>query len=117
MQAGKLDRRVRIERRTDTRDQYGQPIPTWAMIGKERWAQKSPLYGTERFISDQFVSREQVEFTVRWARDLEDLNPKDRIVYPVTTAPTDSQIYEIIAVNEIGRYEGLRIMTARRSEA
>ena len=116
MLAGKLDRRIRIERRTDTLDEVGQPIPTWAMIGPARWAQRSAISGTERFISDQFVAREQTEFQVRWAPDLADLNPKDRVVYPFTTAPTNSQIYEIMAVHEIGRNEGLRIMTARRSE-
>jgi SPP1 family predicted phage head-tail adaptor len=116
MQAGKLDRKISIERRTDTRDAYGQPIPTWERIGLTRSARRFPVAGDERFSSDQFIAREQIEFTIRWASDLSDLNSKDRVVYPATTSPIDSEIYEIIAVHEIGRREGLKIITARRSE-
>lgn len=118
MRAGKLDRKIQIERRTDTRDDHGQPIAVWTRIGTTRWASYGPVSGAERFIADQFVAREQVEFQVRWASDLDDLNPKDRIVFPITSGTaSDSQIYEIMAVHEIGRREGLRIITARRSEA
>jgi SPP1 family predicted phage head-tail adaptor len=119
MQAGKLDRKISIQRRTDTRDAHGQPIPDWSQIGLSRWARKMPVEGSERFIADQFISREQVTWEVRWSTDLADLNPKDRIVYPITApsgTPLDSEIYEIMAVIEVGRRVGLRIMTARRSE-
>jgi head-tail adaptor len=117
MQAGKLDRKISIERRTDTRDSYGQPIAAWSRIGVTRWASKVPVGGTERFGSEQFIGREQNTFEVRWTTDLADLNPMDRIVYPPTSGTPDaSEIYEIMAVNEIGRRKALRIMTARRAE-
>lgn len=117
MRAGELDRRVSIERRVDTRDEHGQPIPTWTRIGKIRPARQFGMSGYERFGSDQYVGRQQTEFHVRWAQDLADLGPKDRIVYPPQSdTPSSNEIYEIMAVHEIGRREGLRIMTARRSE-
>ena len=116
MQAGKLDRRISIERRTDTRDEVGQPIPDWERIGTARWARYFPVSGDERFTSDQFIARQQIEWTVRWATDLAEVNPLDRIVYPVTTTPTNSEIYDIIAVHEVGRRQGLKIITARRAE-
>lgn len=115
--AGQLDRLISIQRRTDTRDDHGEPIATWSRIGRKRWAQYRPMSGNERYVADQFVALEQVEFQVRWAKDLEDLNPKDRIIYPATDTITDRQIYEIMGVLEIGRREGFRIMTARRQEA
>lgn len=119
MKSGSLDRRIQIQRRTDTRDAHGQPIPTWATIGAVRWASYGPVGGAERYVSDQFVAREQVEFIVRWTTDLSDINPKDRVVFPIVTSGTvpDSQTYEIMAVHEIGRREGLRIVTARRGES
>jgi hypothetical protein len=46
----------------------------------------------------------------------------DRIVYvtyDITTSPSDPvefEYYEIIAVHEIGRREGFRIITVRRTE-
>lgn len=116
MRIGPLDRVISIERRTDTRDEVGQPIPTWERIGTTRWAMKRPVGGTERFSADQFIAREQVEFTVRWAEDLASLSPLDRIVYPAVSEPTNAQIFELMAVHDLGRKEGLRIMTARRSE-
>lgn len=117
MQAGKLDRKISIQRRADTLDDHGQPIPAWTQIGAYRWSRKEPVNGSERFASDQFIGREQNTFEVRWTEDLADLNPKDRIVYPVTDTPADNEIYEIMAVHEMGRRHGLTIMTARRSEA
>ena len=112
-----LDRRISIERNTPVRDTHGEPIGVWARIGKVRWARYRPITGDERFGGDQFIASEQVEFTVRWANDLADLNPKDRVVYPAVTGTPEAQtIYDIMAVHEMGRREGLRIMTARRAE-
>ena len=116
MKLGKLDRRISIQRKTDTQDVHGQPIPVWTQIGRQRWAAYYPVSGDERFISDQFVGRQQTEFQVQWATDLADLSPLDRVVFPYSTSPTDSDIYDIMAVHEIGRRVGLRILTARRSE-
>jgi SPP1 family predicted phage head-tail adaptor len=116
MQAGQLDRRILIQRKTETRDTYGQPIPAWTTIGRTRWANYRPMRGTERFASDQFIARQQVEFQVRWAEDLSDLSPMDRIVFPVSTSPAASETYEIMAVHEFGRRQMLRILAARRSE-
>jgi SPP1 family predicted phage head-tail adaptor len=119
MQGGELDRRIIIQDKTETRDSYGQPIPSWSQVGKVRWANYRPIRGTERFVSEQFLAREQVEFQVRWTTDLADLSPMDRVVYPVPAVgetPTDSETYEIMAVHEFGRRVFLRILTARRSE-
>lgn len=119
MRAGNLSRRISIQRRTDTQDSAGQPIPTWTQIGSVRWAERKPAGGYEKFGAEQFLAREQVVWEVRYSSDLSGLNPKDRIVYPVPgldETPADSHIYEILAVSEIGRFQGLKILTARRSE-
>ena len=116
MRAGRINRRVLVQRRVDTQDASGQPIPEWVTIGAPRWADRQPAGGSEKFGSDQFLAREQIVWELRWTSDLENLNPKDRIVYPVTSSPVDSEIYEILNVGEIGRRQGFRILTARRSE-
>jgi head-tail adaptor len=116
VRAGELDRRIAIERRTDTIDDHGQPIPTWARIGKVRFSKKHQMRGYERFANEQYVGREQNEFWVRWTTDLEDISSEDRIVCPPQSNPPASAIYEIMAVHEIGLREGLKILTARRSE-
>jgi SPP1 family predicted phage head-tail adaptor len=116
VRAGELNRRISIERRTDVNDEYGQPIPTWVRIGKIRWAKKFQMRGYERFANEQYVGREQNEFWVRWANDIDDISPEDRIVFPAQDSPPNSAIYEIMAVHEIGLREGFKILTARRSE-
>jgi len=117
MRAGKLSRRISIQRRTDTRDAAGQPIPVWTQIGSVRWADRQVAGGNERFGSEQFLAREQVVWEIRRTMDLVDLNPKDRIIYPIGEEdPIESHIYEILSVTEIGRNQGWRVLTARRSE-
>ncbi len=117
LNTGTLDRRIVIERNVPSQDVDGAIIENWQRLGRKRWARRYHLDGTERFTSDQFIAREQVAYVVRWARDLADVNPKDRVVYPITDSPTDAEIYDVISVEEIGYREGLRLITARRAEA
>jgi hypothetical protein len=93
----------------------GQPIPTWSKLVSNRPAEYRPVRGEERFTAPQFLASEQVEFAVHWSSDLATLNPKDRVIYPAASSAPGS-VYEIMGVLEIGRREGLRIMTARRAE-
>lgn len=116
LDTGSMKWKISVERRTDTQDEFGQPIPTWSRLGLTRWARVSPVSGNERFTSQQFIARQQTEFTVRWAEDLATVNPLDRVVYPVTDTPTDSEIYDVMAVHEIGYKDALRLVTARRAE-
>jgi len=120
MRGGALDRRVTVQRLSSTQSPSGQPIEGWAAIGGARWAQRFPVAGEERFSGEQLAAKEQVEFRLRWSDDLADLQPADRVVEPAGDASTDPvptrSIYDIIAVHEIGRHEGLRVLTARRSD-
>lgn len=116
LSTGSLDRKVSLERSTPTQDNTGEPIPAWERIGKTRWARRAPVAGDERYTSTQFIAREQVQWTARWAEDIADLAPGDRLVYPVTDTPTDSEIYDIIAVHEMGYRVAIIIVTARRAE-
>jgi head-tail adaptor len=119
MRAGRLDRRIAVQRLTVTASGSGEPLETWTTIGGvARWASKSPVTGLERFGSQQLEAKEQVEFRLRWAGDLAGLQPTDRLIEPADDAllPTipGRSIYDIIAVLEIGRHEGLRVLTTRR---
>lgn len=122
MQGGRLDRRIDVERRTITQDEFGQETETWAKLAERRAASVSPVQGDERFTAQQFVAKQQVEFRIRWANSVADVNPLDRIVYPLDASespaqpPAEHQLYDIIEVSEIGRREGLRIIAARRAE-
>lgn len=118
MRAGRLDRRVAVQRFTATSSPSGEPIETWATIGSLiRWASKAAVSGVERFGSQQLEALEQVEFRLRWSDDLADLAPKDRIVEPASDAVEpvpERSTYDIFAVLELGRHDGLRVLTVRR---
>jgi head-tail adaptor len=118
MRAGRLDRRVAVQRFTAGQSPSGEPIEAWATIGGiDRWASKTAVSGVERFGSQQLEAKEQVEFRLRWADELSDLRPIDRIIEPASDAVIpipERSIYDIIAVLEIGRREGLRVLTTRR---
>jgi head-tail adaptor len=108
---------VAVQRYMATTSPSGQEIPAWSMIGTARFASKAPLAGIERYGSQQLEAKEQVEFHLRWAEDLADLRPADRIVEPATDViepVPERSIYDIFAVLEIGRREGLRVLATRR---
>lgn len=82
----------------------------------------SPVRGDERFSAPEIAAFEQIEFRIRYSADVADLSPKDRIIYPALSAdspaevPAARRIHDILAVLEIGRREGLQIITQRRPD-
>lgn len=124
MRSGRLDRRITIQRSTVSYGTDGHEAHSWSSVGVlRRPASLTALRGEERFTAPQYVAKEQVEFRIRFDGDVEGVSPLDRIIYPALEAdsPVDSTIetrrlYDIIAVHEIGRREGLRILAARRSD-
>lgn len=122
MRAGRLDRRITIQRRSTAASSSGEPVETWTTIVTRRAASMSPVRGEERFGEPQLVAREQVEFQVRWSADVAALQPQDRVIYPALSesSPEDEpdvrNIYDVHAVHEVGRREGVRLITERRAD-
>ena len=52
MNAGELDQRVMIKRKTDVDDGQGDSAPTEVTVGKV-WAKNEPVRGQERGIADR----------------------------------------------------------------
>ena len=115
MRAGQLDRQVAVQRGTASTSSSGEETFTWTTLA-ERWADKRPVAGVERYGGQQLEAREQVEFRLRWDTSIADLQPTDRLIEPAQDAafPPERSIYDVIAVHEIGRREGFRVITARR---
>lgn len=122
MRAGKLDRLIDIQRKSVTPGEGGEPVETWANIAARRPAGYRPLRGDERFGDPQLVANEQVEFRIHYSLSVAALTPQDRIIYPAMSADsppediTTMRIHDILAVQEIGRREGLQIITRRRAD-
>jgi head-tail adaptor len=120
MRAGRLDRKITIQRKATTLSDTGEQEESWSSLATNRSASVMPVSGTERFGGEQIESSQQVEFRIRWSENVADLSPLDRVVYPssdATDSPSlGSSVYDVLAVNEIGRHEVLQIITARHPD-
>lgn len=117
MRGGELDRRVVLQRKGTTLSSSGSPVETWTTVAT-RWSEVKPITGDERNAAQQWIAREQSQFTIRWSGEVATLSPLDRIVYPADDLGTSPlpyrSIYDIMAVHEPKRREYLLIMAARR---
>lgn len=118
MKAGRLDRRITIQRKQVSQSDSGQPIETWSILVTV-WASVGPLRGDEVFSAPQYVGKQQTEYRIRFSTDVADLTPLDRIVYPAINSGDpvpERSVYNIFSVNEIGRREGFQIVAFRRAD-
>lgn len=124
MDSGKMDRRIDIQTPGVGYDDFGQPLDdNWQDVALGRAASYRPLRGTERNVAEQWVGKEQVEFQIRYSSLVSTLKTGDRVIYPAEVqgiSPpeiiTNGRIFDIIAIHEIGRRDGLKIIAARRSD-
>lgn len=101
------DRMIRIERSTVTGvDDYGAENVGWVELATVQ-ASKLDLSGDETEAAAQLQALVVTRFRVPWSEDLADLNPKDRVVWPLT----DGTIYEIKGVKELQFKNGFEILT------
>lgn len=110
MEAGKLDRRIRLERFTETgRDAYNAPIQGWVTLAT-RSASYEPLSDGEKFSASETAASASARFRIRWSAATASLNPKDRLVF-------EGGVWEILRVKELGRREGQEITAGSRADA
>lgn len=125
MRAGSLDRKITIQRKSVTLSASGDQVETWANLAVRRSASRWPVKATEAFAPPEKTAYEQVEFRVRYSADLADLSALDRIIYPALTEAqaADSgytiparSIHDVLGCQELGRREGIKIITSRRPD-
>lgn len=105
MEAGKLDRRITIERFTATTDEVGGETQAWTGVA-EVWAAVEPISDGERWRAAEVAASVTTRFRIRWGQGV---TVEDRIGY-------DGRTYDIVGVKEIGRREGQEITAAARAE-
>lgn len=104
MQAGNLDRRITIQRYSETgQDGAGNQTLEWADLSTVRAGMRQES-GREFFAYGATNAERKVVFTIRPT----DVSTEDRIVY-------DGQEHEIHSVRELGRNEGLELHTTATS--
>lgn len=109
--AGKRDRKIKIERFTTAADGSGELIKTWAELATV-WAAKTDVSDGERFRAAEVAATISTRFRVLYSADLADVNPKDRIEYPVGSGV----YFDIFSVKEIGRREAIEITAMARTD-
>ena len=95
MDAGELDRRITLQRASETEDGYGTVTGDWADIATV-WAKLMPMSGAERLAASENAAFANVRFKIRKSSDVSDLNAKDRLVF-------DSVTHNIANVRQEGR--------------
>jgi SPP1 family predicted phage head-tail adaptor len=103
MQAGRFDRRIVIEQKTDARDGFGDPVPTWSKFDDVA-ARKIPQRGTEQPKADAETAEREVVLEIRY---LPGLDETMRIQF-------EGFAFDIEEILEIGRREGQRIRAVAR---
>lgn len=108
--AGKLDRRITIERFTSTRNEFNELVETWATLATV-WAQRkdsSDVVKTELLGAEQLSAYLLAHFVIRSSTVTKTVTPVDRINY-------NGHIWNIKGAKETaqGRNRFIEITAAR----
>lgn len=108
MKAGKLDRRITIQRAMITRDDYNEEVSTWADLCTV-WAAYEPVRDGERFRAGERAAELSARFQIRWSSKVAEVSAEDRLMF-------QGKVYEITHTKEIGRREGIELTTVARGD-
>jgi SPP1 family predicted phage head-tail adaptor len=111
MRASRLDRRIDILREVETgRDGLNAKTKAWApLTARPIAASKEDVQDGERFRASETGAVVTTRFQIRWSTKVADVDSRDRVRF-------GGREYDISAVKEIGRREGLEITGAARAE-
>jgi len=67
---GKLNRRIQVEAKSSTTDDYGQPVEAWAAVGGKVWANIRSMSVSEQVQGMQMTSRVSHTIAIRYKSEL-----------------------------------------------
>lgn len=103
MNAGKMDRKIVLLAYGVTTDNFGQEVDSYTDAATV-WAEKKDLSAMESVEVDQLTATVRTEFRIRYRTDV---RATWRIRY-------DGEVYAIRGILEIGRREGLVLITEKK---
>ena len=104
MNIGRLDRRLTLQTLGVTRDEWNHPTETWTDLATV-WATKTPRRAGEPTEERQVVALNVVDWFIRHRTDVDaTMRVKD----------ADAKVYQVVAVQEVGRKQGLKLTTELR---
>ena len=108
LMAGARDRLITLQRKTFTLDGFGGEVVTWSTIC-QRWASSLPVRDSERFGNSEAISTITHRFQILWDATAAQIDPTYRVLF-------DNRTYDVVAVKEIGRRDGIEISATARAE-
>lgn len=113
MNPGAMDRRIRIDEATETQDPgSGATEQTW-LPRLTCWAEKRNLPGAEFYQAQQMAATADVVWRIRWPSAISPTPDESWRLVELA----DDRIYDLVAVQEIGRRDGLEIRARARADA
>lgn len=100
MRPGPMDRRITLQRSTETRDPYNAPIYTWGDLATV-FAEVRQQGGREFLAAAQEQASKRVVFYIRWYPGL---TVRDRVNH-------EGALHNIVEVREVGRRDGVELHT------
>jgi len=110
VQSKDLDRKVTIQRSTETTNDFNEPILSWADFITVR-AMRRDVSDAEKFSAGQLGSILQARFVIRSSTDARTVTAKDRLIHEGAT-------FNILGVKEAneGRRRFIEITAAKDSD-
>jgi SPP1 family predicted phage head-tail adaptor len=111
---GLRDRVVTIEYRstTDQVDAEGAPTETWTTLVGSMPAAKSDITGWERVRASQTSARYDTRWEINYRLDMD---PELVDVAKLRRLVVSGRVHDIVAASEIGRREGIELLTMAAS--
>lgn len=109
MPAGTMDRKIRIDQAQDVRAASGEMTRTWLPLFTA-WAERTPLNGSELYQAQQLAAKVDTRYRMRYRSGVS--ASADFALYDMS----DGRTYDITAVIEIGRREGIELLATARAE-
>lgn len=107
MRIGKLDRRISIQRATESVNDYGERELSWSTAFVIWAALEIKRTGSSESITDNAQNTKQTaEWTIRHSSQAATITAADRIEY-------NGAIWSIVAVHELGRGVDIRLITEK----
>ncbi len=108
MRSEKLDRRITLQKYGITYNADNEPIEGFTDLATV-WASVQYASDGERVRAAEVGATITIRFQIRYSSTVAGVNPKDRVVY-------DGKTFDVSAVKELGRREGLEISAAAAAD-
>lgn len=108
MNFGKFDRQLLLQRpAVVTQNDFGEPAPASFDDVATVWGEQKPGAGAESFTAQQLTAQQAVSWQIRYRPDLS----------TTWQFVCEGQLYQITAIQEVGRRQGLLLSTYSRGAA